>query len=263
MDCSPLGSSVHRILQTRILEWGLPCSPSGDRPNSGIEPESPAAPALQVDSSPLNHWGSPSTSILSINIQGWLPLGLTGGISLLSFGWKKSCSLWFFILHWDDFYLVEHFPVCKKSTFLKAWHWASRNRAASTVRSRTTVEEAPESCLMHSWEGSPTAEGCIFPWLGMGHTTLEFQGCFILLHCPACGILVPQPGIKPAPPALEAQSLNHKTPRDSLKGHCSTAINQVTVRNYFFQFSSVQFSHSVVSNSLRPHGLQHARPPCP
>ena len=27
--------------------------------------------------------------------------------------------------------------------------------------------------------------------------------------------------------------------------------------------SSVQFSHSVVSNSLRPHGLQHARLPCP
>ena len=30
-----------------------------------------------------------------------------------------------------------------------------------------------------------------------------------------------------------------------------------------FQFSSVQFSHSVVSNSLRPYGLQQARPPCP
>ena len=29
--------------------------------------------------------------------------------------------------------------------------------------------------------------------------------------------------------------------------------------NYFLQFSSVQFSHSVVSNSLRPHELQHAR----
>ena len=27
--------------------------------------------------------------------------------------------------------------------------------------------------------------------------------------------------------------------------------------------SSVQFSRSVVSDSLRPHGLQHARPPCP
>ena len=31
----------------------------------------------------------------------------------------------------------------------------------------------------------------------------------------------------------------------------------------FDAFSSVQFSHSVVSYSLRPHELQHARPPCP
>ena len=29
------------------------------------------------------------------------------------------------------------------------------------------------------------------------------------------------------------------------------------------QFSSVQFSHSVMSDSLWPHELQHARPPCP
>ena len=29
------------------------------------------------------------------------------------------------------------------------------------------------------------------------------------------------------------------------------------------QFSSVQFSGSVVSDSLQPHGLQHARLPCP
>ena len=28
-------------------------------------------------------------------------------------------------------------------------------------------------------------------------------------------------------------------------------------------FSSVQFSRSAVSDSLQPHGLQHARPPCP
>ena len=30
-----------------------------------------------------------------------------------------------------------------------------------------------------------------------------------------------------------------------------------------YQFSSVQFSHSVMSDSLRPHESQHARPPCP
>ena len=30
-----------------------------------------------------------------------------------------------------------------------------------------------------------------------------------------------------------------------------------------FQFSSIQFSRSVVSDSLRPHGLQYTRAPCP
>ena len=29
------------------------------------------------------------------------------------------------------------------------------------------------------------------------------------------------------------------------------------------QFSSVQFSHSVLSDYLRPHESQHTRPPCP
>ena len=33
--------------------------------------------------------------------------------------------------------------------------------------------------------------------------------------------------------------------------------------NCSLTFSSVQFSRSVVSDSLRPHELQHARPPCP
>ena len=34
-------------------------------------------------------------------------------------------------------------------------------------------------------------------------------------------------------------------------------------RNFSFSISSVQFSRSVVSNSLRPQEPQHARPPCP
>ena len=37
----------------------------------------------------------------------------------------------------------------------------------------------------------------------------------------------------------------------------------VHIHNVIYIFSSVQFSRSVVSNSLRPHELQHARPPCP
>ena len=37
-----------------------------------------------------------------------------------------------------------------------------------------------------------------------------------------------------------------------------TALN-----NYLPSSHSLQFSHSVVSDSLSPRGLQHARPPCP
>ena len=35
------------------------------------------------------------------------------------------------------------------------------------------------------------------------------------------------------------------------------------VTTYHVTISSVQFSRSVMSNSLRPHEWQHARPPCP
>ena len=34
------------------------------------------------------------------------------------------------------------------------------------------------------------------------------------LHCAACGLSVPRPGIEPTPPAVEGQSLNHWTARE-------------------------------------------------
>ena len=37
----------------------------------------------------------------------------------------------------------------------------------------------------------------------------------------------------------------------------------INLWTYDLHMSSVQFSHSVVSDSLRPHESQHARPPCP
>ena len=45
MDCSPPVSSVHGILQARILEW-LPYLPLRDLPNSGIEPGNQHLPWL-------------------------------------------------------------------------------------------------------------------------------------------------------------------------------------------------------------------------
>ena len=58
-DYSPPGSSFYRILQARILEWVASPSP-GDPPDPGIKPTLPAAPALQADSLPLSHRGSPT-----------------------------------------------------------------------------------------------------------------------------------------------------------------------------------------------------------
>ena len=52
VDCSPPGSSVHGILQVRILEWGPFPSP-GDLPDPEIKPRSPA---LQADSYSRISW---------------------------------------------------------------------------------------------------------------------------------------------------------------------------------------------------------------
>ena len=49
MDYSPPGSSVHEILQARILEWvAVPFS--GDLPNPGIKPKFPALQAASLPS---------------------------------------------------------------------------------------------------------------------------------------------------------------------------------------------------------------------
>ena len=57
--------------------------------------------------------------------------------------------------------------------------------------------------------------------------------------------MFPNPGIKRMSPALQTDYLLSETPGKPL------------------QRLSVQFSPSIMSGSLQPHGLQHARPPCP
>ena len=58
MDCSPLGSSVHGILQVSVLEW-VAMPSSRDLPNPGTEPRSSA---LQVDSLPAEPQGKPKNT---------------------------------------------------------------------------------------------------------------------------------------------------------------------------------------------------------
>ena len=40
-------------------------------------------------------------------------------------------------------------------------------------------------------------------------------------------------------------------------------IRKDTLQTALLNYASLQFSHSVMSDSLRPHESQHARPPCP
>ena len=52
---APLSTGFSR----QVYGSGLPCPPPGELSNSGIESTSPVSPALQVDSLPLSHQGSP------------------------------------------------------------------------------------------------------------------------------------------------------------------------------------------------------------
>ena len=57
----------------------------------------------------------------------------------------------------------------------------------------------------------PDLESDIFLWLLLVENGIlvSFYLFIFWSHCLACGILVPRPGIKPRPPSLEAQHLNH------------------------------------------------------
>ena len=138
----------------------------------------------------------------------------------------------------------------------------------------------------------------VIPWTvayqappSMGFSRQEYWSG---LPFPSPGYL-PSSGIEPGSPALQADALTSEPPgkpggkvigtTDSntslicylcLQGNLNYSLMLLTIRMYFYPSkliyfpeyfhgpdSSVQSSHSVVSDSLRPHELQHARPPCP
>ena len=59
---APARLQRHTGLPRREYRSGLPWLPPGDLSDSGIEPLSPVAPALQMASLPLSHAGSPDTA---------------------------------------------------------------------------------------------------------------------------------------------------------------------------------------------------------
>ena len=98
MDCSPPGSSIQGIFQARILEW-VAISFSMNRwcyltISSSVTPFFFCIQSLPASWYFIVSWffplggqsirASTSTSVLSVSIQGWVPLGLTGLICLQS-----------------------------------------------------------------------------------------------------------------------------------------------------------------------------------
>ena len=100
-------------------------------------------------------------------------------------------------------------------------------------------------CLLHWQAGSLPLSQLWIPHNSSLNLELRTRIC-CLLKCIFIFHSVPRP------PFLHHDSIWGQ--QGPLEGTCISTL---------LYFSSVQFSCSIVSNSLRPHGLQHARPPCP
>ena len=77
------------------------------------------------------------------------------------------------------------------------------------------------------------------------------------------GLPFPSPGDLPDPGIEPTSPVSPVLQADSLPAHFQYENSFSFKINFWNHVSSVQFSHSVVSDSLRPHGLQYARLPCP
>ena len=127
LDCSPPGSSVHGILQARILD-GFPFPSPGDLPAPGMKPGSPA---LQADSLPSELQESPGLTFIQRLIRNFLveeAISIHSNIVGLAHLGKRYIShihetiLWSsFFAYWLDFFSTQerltsiHAALCSGS----------------------------------------------------------------------------------------------------------------------------------------------------
>ena len=93
-DCSPPGSSVHRIFQARILEWiTISYSRRSSRPRDGTQGRNPALLHWQADSLPLGNPTPPHprNSLNSISSEGSSLITLPNGGLLQAPSFKAVC----------------------------------------------------------------------------------------------------------------------------------------------------------------------------
>ena len=81
-------------------------------------------------------------------------------------------------------------------------------------------------------------------WVGPGKVTWLFFFFIFWPHCAARGILVPRPGIEPAPLALKASSLNHRLLGKSLRRVLATVCTSSVAQSCLTLFNPMGCSPS-------------------
>ena len=236
-DCSLPGSSVHRILQARILEWVATPSSRGIFLTQRLKPHLLGLLPWQVGSSPLAlpGKGDPccpnSQKVLQLS-RGWpstqliLPLDFlsrvaviknSSGVSTIQIHDQLFSLQW--IIEWVTTFRSSQWRVCvclRVCVFvlwttpifwtlhlLCLWDLPGLCTAnLSCVRGGQEVPGHwdPRSSLWFSISSLKNID--LFIWLCQGLSCSTWN--LSLLSCPiACGILVPWPGTEPECPALE------------------------------------------------------------
>ena len=193
MDCSLPGSSVHGILQARMLEWvAMPSSRGSSR---SWEPASPASPALQTDSLPLSHWRRPEGTI--------------------------NRTFFFFFASLPSMIAPKGYRFEAISRWSAHIVPAGETTGISTPRVNAVMTLLwMRSRLRGAWwfisYSLQDAEVQLLKWFKLNNSTKFFFIFSFLLYSVACRILVLQPGIQPAPSPESKPRLLGKSPQNSL-----------------------------------------------
>ena len=143
-------------------------------------PESGSFPVSQLfTSGGLSIGASASASVFPMNIQGWLPLGLTGSISLQSKGLTRVFPSTTIQKH--QFFDTQHFPQSNSHVPLEKKHMTTGKSTALTIWSYSLVFSSELilcigwlACWSFSFSNNPSNE-----YLGLISFRID---CFALLE---------------------------------------------------------------------------------
>ena len=117
------------------------------------------------------------------------------------------------------------------------WHVGS-----SWTRDPTPISCTDRQILYRATRETPFSRSSCFKnsdlfWVDKGKNVVKNINFFFFWpYCTACGILVPQAGTEPVPPAVEAQSLNHWTTREVQK----STEHEIFLYDDTFLFSKIE-----------------------